>query len=629
MLQTLIKKTRICFALVLFTVTCVSCKTDSNYYTSDYLNDLADNIGIYSENDDSFSDLCKWQVVEEKDRDLLDKELNYDFLIKSINNLLSEELNINDLKQSGWIDNRVKETDTVSKENAEDIIHKVVEQINNKEYETAYDYEYRSPLKSKNDLLKSGDLFFDEEDASYKIVTEVVGNDYHYRDATFEEIFSKLEIADSFEVDFSKAELIPYNQEDNNSSYINNKYQLLSAKSHSFNVDGYKITYNLSSSGVDVHLTKSIGQTKFKADLSIYNVKPSISWLYKENDLKNCFFNIKMNTTEKIDVSYGKYANYYLQFKDLDSSSFLSKIKSSINPLKDNIETSIPICQIKVPIEGIPTAYLNLDLLINFSAEGNISLVLYNSHLMGFETKNGQIRFINEHDNDFDSSLSAGGKAGLTANLGIMVANSKLLDLQIDGGLKAQVKSTLYLYDDEGNLTSDESAIAYSTLQQISKENSNVKVCGDVSLHWLLDLIFNTSNTMMYKLGFNKTFNILDEDAQVFGNKHHIENGHFVEQCTRKKNNKIKQANSISSEKIVLDSYAEVIKINETYQIKILSLPKDCQESEIKYTSLDNSIASVENGLVQGLKAGSVKIRVHSNDERFDSYVNILVSSEL
>ncbi|MBO4354487.1 MAG: DNA gyrase subunit A, partial [Clostridia bacterium] len=63
-------------------------------------------------------------------------------------------------------------------------------------------------------------------------------------------------------------------------------------------------------------------------------------------------------------------------------------------------------------------------------------------------------------------------------------------------------------------------------------ENPDVKVCGDVSLYWMMDLMFNTMKAQLYKLGFSRTFSILNEENQIFGNMHHIENGHFVPACT-------------------------------------------------------------------------------------------------
>ena len=126
---------------------------------------------------------------------------------------------------------------------------------------------------------------------------------------------------------------------------------------------------------------------------------------------------------------------------------------------------------------------------------------------------------------------------------------------------------------------------------------------------------------------FSKNFTILDDDNQVFGNLHHLENGHFVEKCTRKKRNTIKKMDKVESNKIVLDSYAEVLKINETYQIVIKALPKDYTASNIVYVSNDSSIASVNNGIITALKPGSVQIDVKTNDGIHKAVINILVST--
>ena len=142
-----------------------------------------------------------------------------------------------------------------------------------------------------------------------------------------------------------------------------------------------------------------------------------------------------------------------------------------------------------------------------------------------------------------------------------------------------------------------------------------------------MDLLINTSKTKMNKLGFSKTFTILDDDNQVFGNLHHIENGHFVDSCTRKKRNKIKTMDKVKSDKIVLDSYAEVLKINETYQIIIKDLPEGYTDNDLMYSSKNNEIASVYGMTITGHKPGAVQIEVKTKDNKYLSVVNILVST--
>ena len=212
--------------------------------------------------------------------------------------------------------------------------------------------------------------------------------------------------------------------------------------------------------------------------------------------------------------------------------------------------------------------------------------------------------------------------------MNLEAATFRIADVELDGGVRALVKSTLHLYDENGDVQSESSAYALSTLQELSDGNPDVKVCGDLSLYYLLDLIINTSKTQMARYGFSKTYSILDEDNQIFNNLSHIEDGHFVKKCTRNSRPIITTMDEVKSTRIVLNSYAEVLKNDEVFQIEVLSVPEGYQKDELVYSSLDTSIATVSNGLIKPVSPGSTKIQVHTRDDKYITYVNVLVSTQ-
>lgn len=616
MLATSSKKFIICLVSILLIVTCSSCKADDPYLVKDYLNYLAIKSGIGdSDNiDDNFLLLQDWKIVKEEDYKLLDTKLNNNFLYKTILALLDGEDNDLNLSRNDMY---------VSKKEAIDIVDNAVSIINNKKFATHFDYDYKKQPVKKSDA-KEGDIFFDEEDQTFKVVT----NEDEYRIAEFDEVYDYYSLADSFEIDFSNSEIIPL-QEEIQSSYKNNKFNLLASKNHVFNSNGFRISYTLSTSGIDVHVSKKIDKTTVYADASINSVKPTFKWTYKDGDLSNCYFNLKMNTTNSLGATIGKYGNYYLKFKDLDSSSFASTIKSMIVPKDDEIEATIPICEIKTPIPNAPFAYINMTLGIKLYVSGKAELILYNSHNIGFEIKDGKSRFFYEHNDDYDTIVRASSKAALALNVGLDATSFRLCDIELDGGIKAEVKSTLHLFDSDFNDKVISSDIPYSTLEDISKDNPYVKACGDLSMYWMCDLIVNTSKSKLNKMGFTKTFHILDDDNQVFGNLHHIENGQFVEKCTRKSKPVI-TSNSLDinvSNKIVLNSYAEVLLEGQTFNIEVISLPSDYEKSDIRYSSSNSDVVSVKDGVIKANKTGSSKIKVYTSDNKYNSYINILVST--
>ena len=621
----MIKKLRICLTGFLLIVTCTACKTRPAYLLKDFLNTLAvkAGIGISTVMEENIEGLKAWGVTiyEEK----LEDDFTFTDLSGIICELLDEDDDFDSLKSKGIIAADIKEKQIVTESEGEIIIDKTADYLNSKQIEPGFDYKYRKELKDPDEELEDGDLIYTDE--GYRLVTKE-DEKITLKEVGFEDVFSYFSMADSFYINFEEAEVIPYGDEYENTSYVNEKFNLLASNNHSFNSEGFRISYTLNKSGIDVHISRNNDGVNIYGDLSLHNVKPVFKWFYEENDVKNCYFNLSFKTTEKIGASIGRYGNYHLKLKDVDSSSFTSMISSIIEKQKDEVEATIPICQIKTPIPNVPTAFLNLDLLIKLYVSGKAELVLYNSHSVGFETRNGNVRFINDTDRDLDAIIQASAKAALGLNVNLEAATFRIADVELDGGVRALVKSTLHLYDENGDVQSESSAYALSTLQELSDGNPDVKVCGDLSLYYLLDLIINTSKTQMARYGFSKTYSILDEDNQIFNNLSHIEDGHFVKKCTRNSRPIITTMDEVKSTRIVLNSYAEVLKNDEVFQIEVLSVPEGYQKDELVYSSLDTSIATVSNGLIKPVSPGSTKIQVHTRDDKYITYVNVLVSTQ-
>ncbi len=608
-------------------VVCVACEANASYPVRDYLSDLALKSGIGSGTDpeEDFEKLCSWGVTEEGDSSFFDEDTDYGYLARTIVRLMEKEGEpLAVLKDLGYVPSNVREKQKVTKEEAAEVIWKAVSYINDKEFTPCFEYGFLKQPKSEEEELSAGDLLF--VDGAYRIVTKVSQDGYESRETDYPEVFEYFDLETSSCVDFTQAEVVPYGIED--TSYVNERYILLSSSNHVFHSEGFRISYTLNSYGIDLHISKNENGLNVYLDAAVKNVKPRISWHSRENDLKNCFFSLSFDTVQKLGVSTGKYKNYHLKFKDLDPSSFQALLKSMIEPISDDMEASIPICRIKVPIADIPTMFLDLDLLIKIHASGKAEIVLNDSHGIGFETKNGKIRWINDHSHDLNTILQASSKSVLGVNVGLETAGMKLADLETDVGIRALVRSTLHLYDEDGKQRNVSSGVPYSGLDELSDGNPDVLVCGDLSLNWIGEATLNTSKTQMNKLGFTRSFTFLDESDQVFGNRHHIENGHFVERCTRSDRNSPIQMTPVASDKIVLDSYAEVLPRNGSYQIIVKSLPEGYSESDLVYSSENEKTASVSQGMITAHEPGSVRIKVSTKDDRYASYVNILVSTQ-
>lgn len=642
MLQTLSKKLLRCLA-VLIVITCTSCKTSYAYLKKDYLNELAYRSGINLSRDvnQSFNNLLAWEVVSASDKECLEEELDYDFLSYTISNLMGIENGFEYLKNNKWIGDASLNA-KVDKKTALSVIDRAVSYINNPEIEDSYyanddsehikDYKLIENRLEVENELKEGDIVFLEDDGLYKKVVGTLDGYYLLEDEDVFDAISDLEFSGSEYIDFEEAEVIPYEDSTEcNDDYVNNNYELLASKRKEFTTKGFRVSYSLSSSGIDARISKSI-KDNFTAffDISLSNVKPSYKWHYQNGDVIESFFKINYKLTNELGVSCGKYSKYYLDFKNLSSSSFLNKLKSSVKKSDDEVEFSIPICTIKTPISGIPSASFNIEVVAKVYVSGKIEIVLYNQGEVGFASRNGNFRVINEVDKDSDFIIGASARAVAGLNFNIETAKKRLMDVEFDAGVRAAVSSTIHLYDENGNEEEVESDIAYAALEEISKENNSVKVCGDVSLNWVFDIQLNTAKSLLHKYGLTYTKEILNTKDQIFGNLTHIENFMFVKKCTRKSRNPSSKTKTtkINSDKLELEKYSAVVIVNSSYQIPIKSIPSSYTIDDLVYSSDDTSIISVDsNGLVKANTIGSTKVTVSTNDNKYKAAINILVST--
>lgn len=633
--------------MILLLVTCTSCKAIEPYFTVEYLNELTSKAGLGDgkNSNESLSQLISWGVIDENEE--ISEYLNYSFLASTINNLIeNEDKTINSLKDKGWIAKHKKDSDLVAKEDALEVIDKAVKEINNKTFTTSYkvnekyevdylnDYKYEDNYLISDNEYEIGDYIYLIEDGIYKKVTGYSNGQYILKDVEFEEIIEDLHIEDSYKLDLSEAIDTPGEvslEYDEDLMYVNNGKNLLaSKKTKSFNSNGFRVSYKLNSSGIEARISRNMKGVNAFFDISISNIKPSYKWDYKDGKINEAYFKVDFDSVEEIGVSIGRYKNYYLDFKDKDSSSFMNLAKSVIKQKDDEVEATIKICEIKTPIPSMPALFFNIDVLAKVYLSGKVEVVLTNSHTKGFEVKNGNFRFINDDDRDIDLKIGASVKTALGLNFNLEAIKFRLMDIEIDAGIKASVKTTIHLYDSEDNRTQETIDLTYFALDEISKENNDVKVCGDLSLNWLLTVRVNTSKSLLYKFGLWKEYEILDEDNQVLGNLTHIENFVFVKKCTRKdrlKSSK-KETTELNIDKILLEKYSKVIKLNEQYEIPIKGLPDGYSASDLIYSSSDLNVAIVDSsGVVKAVSKGATEIKIRTSDDKYSSSINILVSS--
>ena len=602
---------------ILFTV--FSCKAKEYISTYDYLKELSYKTGITTalQKEDILNDLKEYGIYKDSDKELLDKNLTYKYMLDSI-----LVFNVEDI-----VDEKYKDDEQVEKKDALKVIDKLTNVINNKTFDTYEKHIFKEEVKENTDSLSINDIFFDEESNAYKKVVGFNNGSYITEDASFEEIFEEIELSSSEEINFDESIIIDDEASVEESEYDSENYNLLSTKRHVINQKGYRISYKITSGVLDFRISKDSGFNNY-IDFTLSNIKPSYKWDYKDGKINEAYFKVDYRLTGEVGASKAKKASYVLDFNNLDTSSILSSLSSAIKKQSKDVEATIKICTIKTPIPSIPLAYINVDVIARVYVNGTIDIVAIMNNTTGFEVNSNGFRFINDGKQDIDFNIEASAKAVAGVNFNIEAASFRLMDLEITGGVKASIKPIIHVFDNDGNMESSESDLDYEELNEIADGNDKLKICADVSLNWVLDVDVNTSKSLLYKFGLSRSKEILNKKNQVLGNMTHIENGHFVKKCTRKSNvMKKTETTSMDVNKITLEKYSVAINQKEKYLIPIKALPKGYSNSDLVITSNDSSIASIDGLYIIANKVGSTKITIETKDKKYQAAINVLIST--
>ena len=604
-------------------ITCTSCEIKESYTNKMWLKELALGamIGDYnqetayfknvSENDETYvyiQSLVEWGVLQKTDVIDFDDELRFDFIVYTLTNLLSNktysyhEINqtiIDEFNRYNLYDinkYHFKGDDIINKEIALNILKKALYIINNQTFVKTNDVKYK-----------------DEDDKSLDSI-------------------EYLKLSDSLEVDFDEVYIEDIYEISNDKSIYNDDiyqrrtHQLLSK---TFEHDGYKISYSANKHRLHFRVSKKTDRgLNLYFDGDVFNLKTSYQFEMEKHKIKNAYFKINYQTSEELGFEQSKLPRLYGDLSSLDDESLFARLKSLFKSREDVVDTSFTVCKIHIPIKELPSAEIVLELKLNIYVGGKVEFALSSSHQNGFEIKNGRMRIINDDDYDGDFIINASASTSVGLKVVLKFLETNLMDINSRAGIKALAKTTLHLYDSEGKLYSENAEMDYDTAKTLTNNHNTINVCADLSLYWLFNVTFNDEGTLAYTLGLHKNIDILDEDNQIFGNLSHIENGLFKEKCSYLSNRNQVNDNEntiVKTDRIILDVYSVVVK-NDAKDIIINSLPNDYQMSDICYEVENKEIARVENHKIYMIKPGVTKIRIYTSDNKYEVYLNVLVS---
>lgn len=586
--------------------------------------------------------LNNWGVIEDIDTFKLDDYLTRDYYCITIKRLI-----IDNYEPCKVVQN---ESDYVEEQEATNAIAFIKEKLNHKVFEDHFEIDYKTDVIEIEGIVKDekiitdkavsqGDVIQYQSNDGYvlKEVVDVIEKEEYYelqlKDVVLEDVLKSMKLSGSFVLNLEDTDIIDLHdvketlniQDLVEKNYISTQVN----KGKEFVYKDFKVSYSIHKNKIHVYVSKKVnGNYNLFGELDVYDIQPN----YEYKNLQNAYFRLDFKTLSSFGLNRSNYIDVYKHLHK-DVSQFFTTITKSFQKDKEITDITIPILKLKVSLPNAPIADMYLTLNLHIYASGRVELTFDTNNRYGFEIKDGHFRFLNDFDGDLDFVLKASfnGYVGLQAALRVL--GQPIMDIGLKAGIKGLIKSTIHIFDTNNQVSSEPSDLPMDYLDELSKKYSNIQICGDLSLHWLLNITVNSQNTLLGRFNLGKTFELLDDKHQIFKNKYtHLENWLFVPKCTVEHKTSFKplEVPLLNANKILVDRYNYLIVKNKNVRIHIKGLPSNYQVNDLLFESKDRKVADVdEKGLITGINKGSTMITIKTKDQKYHTALSVLVQDEV
>lgn len=680
-----LKKKIVLFLLVCSLLPLAACKNevDETMTLSEWIHELDEKAGIYSyqENEPYFINITKedscyedvqaaveWQVLDPSYGFDADKTLNREWVAYTLMNLVGkqqdESLNVKDISNSVFkkqiqsaISSGLMDVDSrnmfhpetiIDKQEALDLLEQAVSYINNREItETTTDIEWNSqePIVVVPTWFDEENLILGVEDSTsykpqdiitfndgiedrYYEVSSINDSNLQLKEINVLEKTDSMDLSGSSKMDFSNATIIDGSGEVIQETSYTNHLENMSTRNYqkSFNINDFKVTISAYKSGVKAEVSRllPLGASAY-ASLKVSGVKCDYKWKSEEENVNDAYFKVNFHSEENIGLKNGAYKNLYGDFSELDSEGFLTSLTSMFKEKKDVVESSMTLCEIKVPIPNAPLLNLSMSLELHMYVSGKVEIVLSQDSVVGCEVRNGSMRLIKEMSHTENNRFKATAEARTGIFFGLNLVSLRLMDVGVNASAKASLKTQLHLYKDAEHRIV-ETDVSTDVASELSDNNPNVLVCSDITANLSVYLKLNSSKSQLGKFGLTGRIDLFKHSLVPSG-KNHMENFLFVSKCTRKDRITLSDVETITvSKKIKLQDYSMIVRVGKNRNIVIIGLPEGYSQDDLIYESDSPNVAQVDSsGNVTGIQAGSAVITVKTNDDAHYIKCNILV----
>lgn len=450
---------------------------------------------------------------------------------------------------------------------------------------------------------------------------------------TLLDLSDSMYLSGSTDVDFSKAEILDENgeiiQSYDDSTTTN---MALSAYTKTMEKDGYMVVITSSSTGFKAEVRRELPDgSKAYANVRLASLRCDYEWLSEKKDIKNVYLRLRFNTEENFGVRHTSYTKKYGDFSKIDPKDFISTAKNFFQDADHVVEKTLTLATVRVPIPNAPMMKLEMNVDLNIYVSGRVEITLHQAHEIGCEIRNGTIRMLQKMDPTHQEDIQAIMKVTSGIRFGLKMTGMELCNASLLGGVQAGMKTYVHLYDSDGKKTTVETDLPNDVVDDLAQDNVNVLVCADLDAHIIGEISVNSKSTLLGKMGLSKTITVFNgQNASLLPEGYrHLENLHFVEQCTRNDRKPTVEKQEIHvTGKITLERYALAMSEGGYRTIVVTGLPEGYRTADLIYTVNDETIAIVsENGRVTGRQSGATEVIVQTMDGKYSTSLSVLVTT--
>ncbi len=476
-------------------------------------------------------------------------------------------------------------------------------------------------------------------EAVYRIKETEVKEDGIHADiepAKAEEVFSSIDTAETFEVDFTKAKIIDaidgtVIQDAESALEFASPAAVRSfgyEKTHEIN--GYHISYSVSATGIKAEVKrKTKNGLEVFGNLMISSVKPSYRWKTENGTIQDGYFTMEFQSAENLGASIDSYKKLYGDFSKVEPGNFLGTIRNLFQEHADPADITLPLAKIEIPVPSQPLLSVLMQLELTIRATGKAQLALSQDNCIGMEIRDGHLRRIGHSDMDAKAFLQADTSLLGGVKMAMKLAGMTIADMKTEAGAKAKADAQVHLYDSQNNhsvLHAD--GIPSDLIDDLSDGNENVFSCTDITAFKTVGIRFNSPDTLAGRAGLSGVLMLVTEDngEMIPGLNGHWENGHRVAKCTRKDRPQTKDSGPVvESDQIRITDYSMILDPGETKSIQIRALPKGYAVKDLVLTSDNPGVAETSGLAVTGKTEGSSIIHIRTSDRKYEISCSVLV----